>query len=415
MAEGALKNVFRNEPVEVLDRVPGRAMEGWRYRGPFDELPAQAGVEHRVIVWEKRGEADKGVSAEEGTGIVHIAPGCGKEDFDLSRRFGLAVVAPIDESGVYGDGYGPLTGRYAGDMARQVFASLREKGVLLRVADYKHSYPHCWRCKTEVLFRLVDEWFISMEELRPRMMRVVDTITWIPDFGREREQDRNPERELVRLQEAEQAHERPAVADLRRHSSRLRAGPNPAELAVDEAHGELDALPVGRRVEPAARAGRMGQRNHGGAVELVPAADARREPADPQQPPDREPAHGNDQPRTDDLELPLAPEPAQRLFVRRRRTVAASRGRPSWIAAGDGRAVERLVELVLLEREPAPQRLTRAAAPRPPFLALDDSRRLAVHVRALAGVDVPDRPRLERVPGLDAGTTAAEVALERSE
>src|SRR5437588_5872189 len=189
VAEGALKNVFRNEPVEVLARVQGRALEGWRYRGPFDELPAQAGVEHRVIVWEKRGEADKGVSAEEGTGIVHIAPGCGKEDFDLSRRFGLAVVAPIDESGVYGDGYGPLTGRYAGDMARQVFASLREKGVLLRVADYKHSYPHCWRCKTEVLFRLVDEWFISMEELRPRMMRVVDTITWIPDFGREREQD----------------------------------------------------------------------------------------------------------------------------------------------------------------------------------------------------------------------------------
>ncbi len=189
VAEGALKNVFRNDPVEVLATVQGREMEGWRYRGPFDELPAEGGVEHRVIVWEQRGEDDKGVSAAEGTGIVHIAPGCGKEDFDLSRRFDLAVVAPIDEAGIYVDGFGPLSGQYAGDVARQVFASLREKGVLVRVQDYKHSYPHCWRCKTEIVFRLVDEWFIAMDELRPRMMRVVDTITWLPAFCRDREQD----------------------------------------------------------------------------------------------------------------------------------------------------------------------------------------------------------------------------------
>ena len=189
VAEGAITNVFKGDPVEVLTTVSGREMEGWRYRGPFDELPAQAGIEHRVVVWETRGTNDKGVGADEGTGIVHIAPGSGKEDFDLSRRYGLSVIAPIDDAGIYGEGFGELTGRYAGDVQRQIFASLRAKGVLVRDVMYKHSYPHCWRCKTEVLFRLVDEWFISMEALRPRMMRIVDTIEWIPEFGREREQD----------------------------------------------------------------------------------------------------------------------------------------------------------------------------------------------------------------------------------
>jgi len=194
VAEGALKNVFKGAETEVLATLPGRELAGWRYRGPFDELPAwqtQAaqGAEHRVIVWETQTEADKGVSADEGTGIVHIAPGCGKEDFELSKRFGLAVIAPIDELGVYVDGFGPFTGQAAGEVARQVFASLREKDALVRVADYKHSYPHCWRCKTAIVFRLVDEWFISVAELRPRMMRVVDTVRWLPEFCREREQD----------------------------------------------------------------------------------------------------------------------------------------------------------------------------------------------------------------------------------
>ncbi len=192
LAEGALKNTFPKGGYEALDRVQGREMEGWRYRGPFDELPAAQSAlhgRHRVILWEKQGEQDKGVSADEGTGIVHIAPGCGKEDFDLSRRFDLPVVAPIDDAGVYLAGFGPLTGQYAGDVARQIFASLREKGVLVRVQDYKHSYPHCWRCKTPIVFRLVDEWFISVEELRPRMMRVVDSIRWLPEFCRDRELD----------------------------------------------------------------------------------------------------------------------------------------------------------------------------------------------------------------------------------
>jgi isoleucyl-tRNA synthetase len=166
----------------VEAELPGRELVGLTYRGPFDELPAQEGVVHRVIEWDE-------VSEDEGTGIVHIAPGCGQEDFALSKQFDLPVIAPIDQFGVYGEGFGFLSGQFAGDVAQPVFESLRAKSVLYRVEDYTHRYPICWRCGSELVFRLVDEWFISMDELRHLIMDVTKKITWIPDFGLERELD----------------------------------------------------------------------------------------------------------------------------------------------------------------------------------------------------------------------------------
>lgn len=166
----------------VVETLKGSDMVGWSYRGPFDELPAEQGVVHTVVPW-------KDVSATEGTGIVHIAPGCGREDFGLSKEFNLNVVAPIDEFGVYIDGFDWLTGQNAAGVGQQVAENLTHKGLLYRPQNYKHRYPTCWRCKTELIFRLVDEWFISMEQLRYEIMDVVKQITWIPDFGLDRELD----------------------------------------------------------------------------------------------------------------------------------------------------------------------------------------------------------------------------------
>src|SRR5919198_3524111 len=167
---------------EVIQHVRGAEMLDWRYRGPFDELPAQAGVEHRVIPWDE-------VSQVEGTGIVHIAPGCGEEDFRLGKDFGLPAIAPLDELGVYVDGFGWLTGQPVQTVAEPIVEDLKRKGVLFRAEPYTHRYPHCWRCRTELVFRLVDEWYISMQELRPQLMDVTRHIRWIPDFGLERELD----------------------------------------------------------------------------------------------------------------------------------------------------------------------------------------------------------------------------------
>jgi isoleucyl-tRNA synthetase len=171
---------------EVLEEMTGAALEGWTYDGPFDELDAQrsAGAvqAHRVILWDEVGET-------EGTGIVHIAPGCGAEDFVLGQEHDLPAIAPLDEEGVFLEGFGPLTGTHVSESAARVFDSLREKGVLYKVEDYTHRYPVCWRCSTELVFRLVDEWFISMDELRHDMMDVTRQIRWIPSFGLDRELD----------------------------------------------------------------------------------------------------------------------------------------------------------------------------------------------------------------------------------
>ena len=174
-------SVLRGE-YEVLEEVPGRELVGLRYRGPFDELPAQRGVEHRVVEWED-------VSESEGTGLVHIAPGAGKEDFALGKKYGLATIAPLDESGRFVEGFGALSGKSVFDVNEAIYDSLREKGLLYHLERYSHRYPVCWRCDTELVFRLVDEWFISMDELRDLIAAVAQKVRWIPEFGLQRELD----------------------------------------------------------------------------------------------------------------------------------------------------------------------------------------------------------------------------------
>ena len=169
---------------EVIERVKGSALLGWRYRGPFDDLEAQAEARdmHRVIEWGDVGD-------EEGTGIVHIAPGAGSEDFQLGRENGLPVIAPLDDAGVYVDGFGDLSGKSVDEVNPIIFDLLRASGVYYKLEDYSHRYPVCWRCNSELVFRLVDEWFISMDELRHTMMDATRTIKWVPAFGEARELD----------------------------------------------------------------------------------------------------------------------------------------------------------------------------------------------------------------------------------
>ncbi|HWM93040.1 MAG TPA: isoleucine--tRNA ligase [Thermoanaerobaculia bacterium] len=176
-----LEAVTRKQgPVEVLAELPGEALVGWTYDGPFDELPAQRPEAHRVIPWKE-------VSTSEGTGIVHIAPGCGKEDYELGIEHGLPAIGPIDEFGAFVEGFGPFTGQDAAAVSTPIHRALEAKGLLYKTEDYKHAYPICWRCKTQLLFRLVDEWFIDMDELRKEIIAVTEQTGWIPGVGQKLE------------------------------------------------------------------------------------------------------------------------------------------------------------------------------------------------------------------------------------
>jgi isoleucyl-tRNA synthetase len=203
LGKGTLKAALQG-PFTVEEELPGSALVGWRYTGPYDELPAVQtafadGYEHRVVSWPDVGEA-------EGTGIVHIAPGCGAEDYQLGKALGLPVIGPIDEDGRYFPGFGWLSGLEAPNVAEPIVDDLERRGFFYHLEPFSHRYPHCWRCNTPLLFRLVDEWFISMGEvydqpretltreqvdasLRYQIMEVVDRIRWIPEFGYDRELD----------------------------------------------------------------------------------------------------------------------------------------------------------------------------------------------------------------------------------
>ena len=177
----SLLSVLRGE-YKVIEEFLGKALVGLTYSGPFDELPVQKDIKHKVIPWD-------GVSENEGTGVVHSAPGAGKEDFALGKEFGLDVIAPLDEGGVFVEGFDWLTGSNVSEVNDPIFESLRQKGLLYHIEQYSHRYPVCWRCDTELVFRLVDEWFISMDEVRHLIAKVTKKIRWIPEFGLERELD----------------------------------------------------------------------------------------------------------------------------------------------------------------------------------------------------------------------------------
>jgi isoleucyl-tRNA synthetase len=166
--------VERGAGREFGAELAGTEMVGWRYRGPFDHLTAELGrTEHRVIPWTE-------VALDEGTGIVHIAPGCGAEDFDLGKANGLAVLTPVDEAGRFEAGFGWLTGRTTDEARQPIIDDLSDRGILVEAGTVEHRYPHCWRCGTPLIFRIADDWFISVEEIREPTRAANRTVEWIP-------------------------------------------------------------------------------------------------------------------------------------------------------------------------------------------------------------------------------------------
>jgi isoleucyl-tRNA synthetase len=165
-----------------VETLKGDQLVGWPYRGPFDDLEPGSKVAHRVIPWDD-------VTMDQGTGIVHIAPGAGDEDFELSKVHNLAVLTPVDESGRFYDDYGWLHGLSTADSADQIIGVLGEKGILVESGLYTHAYPHCWRCDTPLIFRLSDDWFISVEEVRPQLLEENAKVEWVPAYMGKRMDD----------------------------------------------------------------------------------------------------------------------------------------------------------------------------------------------------------------------------------
>jgi len=173
-----------------IKKVKGRDLLGLKYIGPFDNLPASKEAEkenpktfHSIVAGEEL------VVATEGTGIVHLATGCGQEDFALGKAVGLPVIAAIDEAANYLKGFGDLSGRNAKNDPKIILDHPLLKSYIFSVKPFFHRYPTCWRCKTELVWRVVDEWYIKMDPLREPMKKAVKKAAWLPSWGQDREID----------------------------------------------------------------------------------------------------------------------------------------------------------------------------------------------------------------------------------
>jgi len=192
---------------EVLETVKGSELVDLEYEGPFDELEAQmeaggwpfvnddlgeasAASQHRVIDPGKDSVGNDIVVAGEGTGLVHMAPGCGDIDHKIGKKFSFVNLAPLNEESKFIEKFGWLTGKLATDpeTTDAIIADLKERGFLVHVEEYPHVYPHCWRSGDELVFRLVEEWYINMD-WREDIKKVVDQIEWMPEWGRDREHE----------------------------------------------------------------------------------------------------------------------------------------------------------------------------------------------------------------------------------
>jgi len=128
------------------------------------------------------------VTMDTGTGAVHIAPGHGEDDYWLGSESGLAILSPVDDHGRFTDeaGLPDLVGKYVFDANIDIVNLLRERGMLLGQQNFHHSYPYCWRSKTPIIFRAVEQFFIRIDELRGKALEAINTVEWIPSWGKNR-------------------------------------------------------------------------------------------------------------------------------------------------------------------------------------------------------------------------------------
>ncbi len=203
LAQGTKDRVFNRVKYRVLDKVKGSKLLGLSYRSAFDYMPAvkkfiSHPYFHKVIPTD---DLIMPISEDEGTGLVHTAVSAGTEDFKLGKKLNLPLIPVINDDASYLEGFDFLSGKNAKDNPRLVLDYMESKGFSYKIEKYTHRYPACWRCKTELVWKVTEEWYLAMDKvsikegekdkrtLRQRMIDNAKKIKWIPEFGLEREID----------------------------------------------------------------------------------------------------------------------------------------------------------------------------------------------------------------------------------
>ncbi len=163
----------------VIEELPGRKLKDLGYLHPFQQRIHKY-ADRKVVL------SDEYVTLEDGTGLVHTAPGHGPADFIIGKRFGIEAFSPVDGKGNYTEDAGELAGKNVREANPLVIDILKDSGVLVHEARIRHRYPHCWRCKTPLIFLTTKQWFITISKMKEQMLAEIDRTEWHPDFAKER-------------------------------------------------------------------------------------------------------------------------------------------------------------------------------------------------------------------------------------
>ena len=160
-----------------VDTIRGQELADATYHPIFDFFTGTENA-HRVLV------ADW-VADDEGTGVVHVAPGFGEDDKAVADAAGIPTVAPVDEKGAFTSDVPPYAGMQVFDANKEIIRDLKERGVIVRHDSYLHSYPHCWRTDTPLIYKAVSSWFVAVTAIKDRMLELNQQINWVPDHVRD--------------------------------------------------------------------------------------------------------------------------------------------------------------------------------------------------------------------------------------
>ncbi|HLG24858.1 MAG TPA: class I tRNA ligase family protein, partial [Candidatus Nanoarchaeia archaeon] len=187
LAKELAKNVIEGKAekkFEIIKDFKGRELEGSKYEPPFPgQFPqiAESKKEQAKIFTVLLSE--EYVHLEEGTGIVHFAPGCGESDYELCLKNGIKPFNLIDEHGKYPDEPAIFRGLFAKKDDKKFIELMEQNGTLIAQAKINHSYAHCWRCKNPVIYKTTKQWFFKVEDLKDKMRELNKQVKWVPDFA----------------------------------------------------------------------------------------------------------------------------------------------------------------------------------------------------------------------------------------
>ena len=161
------------EAYEIVGKYKGKDLENIVCQHPFLDRDSL------VIVGEH-------VTLEAGTGCVHTAPGHGVEDYEVCRNYDVPMIVPVDDKGVLNKHAGKFAGMYYKKSNKEIAEDLTESGALLAMTEIEHSYPHCWRCSSPIVYRATDQWFASVDDFKDKALEAISKVEWVPKWGEDR-------------------------------------------------------------------------------------------------------------------------------------------------------------------------------------------------------------------------------------